>query len=98
MITLLLFSGLSLADGCPDVSVVEASTPYDASRVWKHEPGWFKPLDDPKGVPLAGEGYGDDAMIYVQAGDAVRAWPVAAMAYHHVANDQLGGEPIVVTY
>ena len=41
-----LLLSVALAD-CPDVAVVEAPTPYDAERVWIHEPGWFVPLDDP---------------------------------------------------
>jgi hypothetical protein len=28
----------------------------------------------------------------------VRAYPVRVMAYHHVLNDELGGQRLVVTY
>ena len=33
----------------------------------------------------------------VSAGEG-RAYPVRALAYHHVVNDEVGGEPIVATY
>lgn len=95
---------LSLAHGapapCPSVGVVQQATPYAAERTWLHESGWFEPLDDPETVRLADEGQYSrrDQLLIVRRGDAVRAYPVAAMAYHHVANDTVGGEPVVVTY
>jgi hypothetical protein len=41
----------------------------------------------------------DDDMVIAVAlnGDAV-AYPVRQMAYHHVVNDVVGGEPVVSTY
>ena len=33
----------------------------------------------------------------VQNGEA-RAYPLFQMAFHHVANDELGGEPLLVTF
>jgi hypothetical protein len=39
-----------------------------------------------------------DMVVAVEVnGDAV-AYPVRQMAYHHVLNDQVGGEPVVSTY
>ena len=40
----------------------------------------------------------DDAVLAVRMNGAARAYPVRAIAYHHVVNDTLGGEPIVATY
>jgi hypothetical protein len=40
----------------------------------------------------------DDMVIAVKVNDARRAYPVREMAYHHVVNDTLGGEPIAATY
>ena len=75
---------------CPDLSVKAPDEAYDASRAWIHEPGWFKPLDDPETVPISSQDYGaDEAMLVVQAAGDVRAYPVRAMAYHHVANETL---------
>jgi hypothetical protein len=34
----------------------------------------------------------------VAAGVEARAYPVRALAYHHVVNDIVAGEPIVATY
>lgn len=39
-----------------------------------------------------------DFVLGVVVGDAARAYPVLALAYHHVVNDVVAGEPIVATY
>lgn len=41
---------------------------------------------------------GDDMVLAVKAGQASRAYPIREIAYHHVVNDTLGGEPIAATY
>jgi len=95
----LLGWGAALAAPCPALTVEATDTPYDASRTWLHEPGWFVPLDDPKTVPAAGLSYdAEEPMLSVTRGSATRLYPVGAMAYHHVSNDVIGGEPVVVTY
>lgn len=40
----------------------------------------------------------DDFVLGVVVGDAARAYPVLALAYHHVVNDVVADEPIVATY
>ena len=40
----------------------------------------------------------DDMVIAVRLNGEARAYPVREMAYHHVVNDKLGGEPIASTY
>jgi heme/copper-type cytochrome/quinol oxidase subunit 3 len=37
-------------------------------------------------------------VIGVKVGSDTRAYPIRAMAYHHVVNDVVSGVPIVVTY
>lgn len=37
-------------------------------------------------------------VMAVRFGSDARAYPIRAMAYHHVVNDIVGGIPIVVTY
>ena len=41
---------------------------------------------------------GDEEVIAVKAGGAARAYPIRSLSYHHIANDWLGGVPIVATY
>ena len=92
-------AGGAFAQICEPVSVTNDSTEWDGRRAWIHDPGWFKPLDRPKVVPARDQKYkADDPMLVVQAGGETRAYPVHAMAYHHVANDTIGGEPVVTTY
>jgi hypothetical protein len=40
----------------------------------------------------------DDMVMAVEVNGARRAYPVLEIAYHHVVNDMLGGEPIAATY
>jgi hypothetical protein len=40
----------------------------------------------------------DDMVIAVRVNGVARAYPIREMAYHHVVNDTVGGEPIVSTY
>jgi hypothetical protein len=39
-----------------------------------------------------------DMVLTVQMGHESRAYPVRILAYHHLLNDSVGDEPIVVTY
>lgn len=39
-----------------------------------------------------------EMVISVHANQETRAYPILQMAYHHVVNDTLAGQPIVITY
>ena len=85
--------------GAP-VPVLEAqSAEFDASRL-NQTAGRFPPLDDPT-IVSADEAPWLEAETLVlgaiQNGEA-RAYPIAMMTFHHVANDVLGGEPYLVTF
>lgn len=40
----------------------------------------------------------DDRVLAVKIGASARAYPIRSIAYHHIINDTVGGEPIVATY
>jgi hypothetical protein len=75
-----------------------------AASAWlsrqNHFEWMFHPIDAPRFADLEGEhGLGDDDLILgVSLGDAARAYPVKALAYHHVVNDQVGERALVATY
>lgn len=59
----------------------------------------FHPIDAPKfEAAEQAQMDGDDMVIAVAMGRERRAYPVRWVAYHHIVNDTLGGEPIVATY
>lgn len=59
----------------------------------------FAPLPGPTFVAVADAPWAaDDVMMTVRVADTVRGYPVRVMAYHHVLNDELAGQRIVVTY
>jgi hypothetical protein len=41
---------------------------------------------------------GKEMVMAVRIGPDARAYPIVQMAYHHILNDTVGTEPIVVTY
>ena len=40
----------------------------------------------------------DDLVMAVERGGAAVAYPIRQLAYHHIANDLVAGEPVVATY
>jgi len=60
----------------------------------------FRPLPHPGFVEVADAKHVDDKdmVMFVQTGGETKAYPVRLMAYHHVVNDVVGGDPVVVTY
>ena len=60
----------------------------------------FHPLPRPEFVAAdkADGVAADDLVLGVASGSEARAYPVRALAYHHVVNDVVAGEPIVATY
>lgn len=60
----------------------------------------FNPLSHPEflAADKAHDVAPDDLVLGVAAGVEARAYPVRALAYHHVVNDIVAGEPIVATY
>ena len=60
----------------------------------------FRPLPRPGFVDAAQakDVADDDLVLGVEVGPESHAYPVRAMAYHHVVNDVIAGEPIVATY
>ena len=59
----------------------------------------FHPVDRP-GFEAAQQAKidGDDMVIAVSMRGEARAYPIREMAYHHIVNDVVAGEPIVSTY
>jgi hypothetical protein len=57
-------------------------------------------LSDPEVVPIADADHlrDDDRVIGISLGGEGRAYPVRALAYHEVVNDEVGGVPVAVVY
>jgi len=56
-------------------------------------------LDDPAVVPAAEAPWPDDVpVVGVAVGGKARAYPLAVLVWHELANDTLGGRPILVSY
>jgi len=60
----------------------------------------FQPLPRPEFVEAAEvkDVAEDDLVLGLSVGTEARAYPVLALAYHHIVNDSIAGEPIVATY
>ena len=59
----------------------------------------FHPAGVPRFTP-ASQAHIDreDMVIAVRLNSVSRAYPIREMAYHHVVNDTVGGQPLVATY
>ena len=85
--------------GAPVPPPTVSSADFDADLV-NERAGSFPALDHPLVVPASQAEWMDDGDIVlgaVQNGEA-RAYPVFMMRFHHVANDELGGDPYLVTF
>ena len=59
----------------------------------------FHPIDAPTFQPAAQTTLEPtDKLLTIAINGAARAYPVRALAYHHIVNDTLGGVPLVGTY
>jgi hypothetical protein len=60
----------------------------------------FVPLDDPRFVPAEGWTELSDSsfVLGLDRNDERRAYPLQMMAYHHIVNDTVGGDPTLITY
>ena len=85
--------------GAPVPAVAAVSSEFAAPRV-DARAGSFPPLNYPLLVSAEQATWlgGDDLVLgAVQNGEA-RAYPLFMMTLHHVANDELGGEPYLGTF
>ena len=85
--------------GAPVPRLEVQSAEFDAGRL-NQTAGRFPPLDDPTIVSASEATWLEAETLVlgaVQNGEA-RAYPIAMMTFHHVANDVLGGEPYLVTF
>ncbi len=62
--------------------------------------GSFVPLDNPAVVQASEADYLEpsDRVLGVEVNGESRAYPLNMMTYHHVANDVVGGSPVLVTF
>lgn len=60
----------------------------------------FVPLDNPSFLAAHEAGYlGDDELVLgVEWAGEARAYPLRMLRYHHIVNDTVEGEPLLVTY
>jgi|SRR5271165_765905 len=59
----------------------------------------FHPMGPPSSEPVQTTKLdGKEMVIAVNVGGAARAYPIRVISYHHIANDTVGGVPIVATY
>jgi hypothetical protein len=60
----------------------------------------FSPVDEAQFATVANVSFlePDHLVLGVSIGGEAKAYPVGMMAYHHIVNDRLAGEPYVATY
>ncbi len=81
------------------IAVAALALAAHATRGYLAE-GMFSPLPEVVRVAASEATHvlPEDLVLGVKHGGEVAAYPVPIIAYHHIANDRLAGEPFVVTY
>jgi len=76
----------------------EASVPAEETLAGGPPRDGIPALDDPEAVPVGESSWNEEAIV-LEVGGAreARAYPFGILNWHEVANDTLGGKPIVVT-
>jgi hypothetical protein len=86
-------------DGAPVPAPTAQQSGFEADRV-DATAGTFPPLDFPRVVRAAEADWldGDDIVLGAVHNGEARAYPLFMMTLHHVSNDELGGDPYLVTF
>ena len=86
--------------GATEESGASVKTKFDPDGLSIGPGSGFVVLDNPAVIPGEQATWlaPDELVLGVTVGDEARAYPISQMAYHHIANDQIGGEPYLVTY
>ena len=72
---------------------------YDEKKDRRAPRDGFPVLHNPKLIPASESKLADDEpVIGVAIGDEAKAYPVAKMGFHELANDTCGGRPIAVSW
>jgi hypothetical protein len=83
-----------------EATVRPTEAPVAQAAASNPQRGGFVPLDDPASLAAVETDYfGDEELVLgVEFAGEVRAYPVRMLRYHHIVNDTVGGEPLLVTY
>ena len=80
---------------------VNAADTFDSDFLQAGRGSNFVPMDDPTMVPAAEVTWlNEDTVVMgvAHTSGESHAYPVGQMAYHHIANTTIAGEPFLVTY
>ena len=78
-----------------------ASDSFDTAGLVEGPGSGFVPMDNPVMVPASDVTWlNDDSVVMgvAHSSGESHAYPVGQMAYHHIANTTVAGEPFLVTY
>ena len=65
----------------------------------QEETSRFPSLNNPEFIPASGADLDENELVLgISVGGESKAYPLRMMWFHHVANDIIGGEPVVITY
>ena len=95
-------TSVSVASVTPALGITgSASDSFDAAGLVEGPGSGFVPMDNPVMVPASDVTWlNDDSVVMgvVHSSGESQAYPVGQMAYHHIANTTVAGEPFLVTY
>jgi hypothetical protein len=80
---------------------VPAMVPLTEIRRGGPPPDGIPPIDDPQFESVdEADGWldGQDPVLLVEHAGEVRAYPLGILTFHEIVNDEVGGDPLLVTY
>ena len=78
------------------VALLAAAIPVSRINIFER---MFHPMGEMRFISAAQAQFEPGEMVIsVHASQETRAYPILQMGYHHVVNDTLAGQPIVITY
>jgi len=93
--------------GCVGIGIIAQSSFADYIEGKSNQYGIFRlappqrfiALTKPSYIPVNKSKLADDEIVIgLKVGNESRAFPVRQMWYHHVVNDEIGGEKLSLTY
>ena len=100
LLSAVLSAASATADSYNDFDVSKMILPLDKIRSGGPPRDGIPAIDHPRFIRPSKADFmrDDDEVLSVTIGGETRAYPLRILVWHEMVNDELGGEPIVVTY
>jgi hypothetical protein len=99
-LAIILIAGVASADRFNGFAVSNATIQIDDILSGGPPRDGIPAIDHPRFIAPSDAGFmlNDDEVVSVTVGEETRAYPLRILVWHEIVNDEIGGQPIAVTY